>query len=400
MAQCRQGRVALPLTRDERAYQVQGVLLTSATRESQAALRCVGLRKRYGDTMAVDGISLDVPRGSITALLGPSGCGKTTSRRMIAGLTTPDAGEILIDGRMVTGAGIAVPAERRPVGLVFQDYALFPHLNVARNVGFGLRSWSRTDRQARIGRVLELVGLADLAHRLPAELSGGQQQRVALARALAPKPDIILLDEPFSNLDAALRATVREDLRAILRAAQATAVFVTHDQEEALSLTDRVAVMHAGQLHQLADPHTLYTQPATQFVAEFVGEADLIAGTRAGAFMVDTLIGRLSTSNEIGRNEVSVVIRPEALRLRKDDGGIAEVVGISYFGHDQLVQLSFNDGSTMRARRGPRLDLERGDRVSVAVDGPVMTFARSQVQANATESAARTGTERDLSAVG
>jgi len=205
-------------------------------------------------------------------------------------------------------------------------------------------------------------------------MSGGQQQRVALARALAPRPDLILLDEPFSNLDAALRATVREDVRAILHAADQTAVFVTHDQEEALSLADRVAVMQAGRLHQLADPQTLYTQPATRFVAEFVGEADVLPGRRAGRFLVDTPIGRLATASALTSAATAVVIRPESLRLRRSRDGQGCVVGITYFGHDQLTQVDIGEGRTLRSRRGPRLDLQRGDRVSLEVEGPVVAF--------------------------
>jgi iron(III) transport system ATP-binding protein len=339
-----------------------------------AALVCRGLDKRFGDTVAVDGVDLEVPRGSLTALLGPSGCGKTSVLRMVAGLSTPDAGRIEIDGRVVTGPGVAVPPERRNVGMVFQDYALFPHLTVARNVAYGLTDLRRTERRARVAEALELVGLGDLGHRLPTALSGGQQQRVALARALAPRPDLVLLDEPFSNLDAALRTTVREDVRTILRAADQTAVFVTHDQEEALSLADRVAVMRDGRIHQVADPQTLYTRPATRFVAEFVGEADLLEGRRAGRYLVDTPIGRLATAQALDDGAATVVIRPESLRLRPDPDGPGEVVAISYFGHDQLVQVEVAGAHLLRARRGPRLDLERGDRVRLEVDGPVIAF--------------------------
>jgi len=340
------------------------------------ALSCVGLEKRFGDTIAVDGVDLEVPRGNLTSLLGPSGCGKTTMLRMIAGLVTPDAGRIDIDGRTVTGPDVSVPPERRNVGLVFQDYALFPHLSVGRNVAYGLADLPRRERRKRVDEVLELVGLSGLAHRLPTALSGGQQQRVALARALAPSPDLILLDEPFSNLDAALRATVREEVRSILHAAEATAIFVTHDQEEALSLTDHVAVMHTGRLHQVADPQTLYTKPATRFVAEFVGEADALPGTRAGRYLVDTPIGRLPTAAPVTSTAVTVVIRPEALRLRPttEDAGSGTVIGISYFGHDQLVQVQLDDGALLRARRGPQLDLQRHTRVTLTVDGPVVVF--------------------------
>jgi iron(III) transport system ATP-binding protein len=345
-----------------------------STVQPPAALACTDLHRSFGDTVAVGGVDLTVPRGSLTALLGPSGCGKTTVLRMIAGLLTPDHGRIEIDGREVASRHRSVPPERRNVGLVFQDYALFPHLSVARNVGYGLPRRPRAARRARIAEVLDLVGLGDLGHRLPTELSGGQQQRVALARALAPSPDLVLLDEPFSNLDASLRATVREDVRRILREADTTAVFVTHDQEEALSLADQVVVMEEGRVHQVADPQTLYTTPATRFVAEFVGEADVLPGHRAGRYLVDTPLGRLATTRPMVSEHAAVVIRPEALRVRPDAAGPASVVGIAYFGHDQLVQLRLDDGRELRARRGPRLDLERGARVALEVDGPVVVF--------------------------
>lgn len=344
-----------------------------------AALVCRGIIKSFDDTVAVDGVDLEVVRGSLLSLLGPSGCGKTTMLRLIAGLTRPDRGSIVINGKLVNDANTWTPAERRRVGLVFQEYALFPHLTVARNVAFGLADRPRRQRRARVEEVLALVGLAGHAGRLPSELSGGQQQRVALARALAPSPDIVLLDEPFSNLDAAMRTTVREDIRAILREAETTAIFVTHDQEEALSLTDQVAVMNDGRIHQLADPHTLYTQPATRFVAQFVGESDIIPGTRAGEFLVDTPIGRLATTAPVQAATVDVMIRPEALRLRANADGIARVVGISYFGHDQLVHMQFDDGQVIRARRGPRLDLQRDDRIDVTLDGSVITFDRAGI---------------------
>jgi iron(III) transport system ATP-binding protein len=338
------------------------------------ALACRGLVKRYGGTVAVDGVDLEVPRGSLTALLGPSGCGKTTVLRMIAGLLAPDAGEIVIDGERVADHRTFVPPEKRPVGLVFQDYALFPHLSVARNVAYGLGHLPRRDRKARVHEVLDLVGLADLGRRLPTALSGGQQQRVALARALAPCPELVLLDEPFSNLDAALRSSVREEVRSILRAADATAVFVTHDQEEALSLADRVAVMDAGRIHQIDEPQTLYTRPATRFVAGFVGEADVLTAHRVDAFLVDSPLGRLPTADPVGTPTVAAVIRPESLQVTADARGDATVTGIEYFGHDQLVHVRLADGTLLRARRGPILDLHRGDRVDVAVLGPIVTF--------------------------
>lgn len=340
-----------------------------------AALACRGLVKRYGDTLAVDGVDLEVARGSLTALLGPSGCGKTTVLRSIAGLLQPDGGEILIDGRTVADARTNVPPERRHVGLVFQDYALFPHLSVARNVAYGLGHLPRRARKARVAEVLELVSLGEVGRRLPTALSGGQQQRVALARALAPSPELILLDEPFSNLDAALRASVREEVRSILRAADATAVFVTHDQEEALSLADQVAVMDGGRIHQIADPQTLYTRPTTRFVAEFVGEADVLPATACGSRHVATALGELPTTETVSGGDLAAMIRPETVVLSTDGPRDGTVTGIEYFGHDQLVHVAFADGSTVRSRRGPTLDLQRGDRVSVHVVGPVSVFS-------------------------
>jgi iron(III) transport system ATP-binding protein len=342
--------------------------------EHPAALRCTGLVKRFGEVLAVDHVDLEVPRASLTALLGPSGCGKTTLLRMVAGLETPDEGSIEIAGRTVHDAAIATPPEQREVGMVFQAHALFPHLDVRRNVAFGLRDHDRAATTRRVAEVLELVGLHGLERRMPSELSGGQQQRVALARALAPAPALLLLDEPFSSLDAALRASVREEVRGILRDAEQTALLVTHDQEEALSVTDRIGVMFDGRLHQLADPQTLYRSPATREVATFVGEADLVAGARAGQFLVDTPLGRLRTIGPVEASDVLVVLRPESLRLRVSAEGCATVRTVTYYGHDQLVELGLDDGPRLRARRGPELDLSPGDRVAIQVEGPVVTF--------------------------
>ena len=341
---------------------------------SVPALQCRAVAKRFGATTALEGFDLEVAPGSIVALLGPSGCGKTTALRLIAGLEDPDAGTIEIAGRMVNGPGVFVPAERRGVGMVFQDYALFPHLSVSDNVAYGIRGLPAEQRRAKVGDTLALVGLAGTQARLPSQLSGGQQQRVALARALAPGPRVILLDEPFSNLDAALRETVREDVRAIVLQAATTAIFVTHDQEEALSLADQVAVMHRGHIHQVADPQTLYRRPATRFVAEFVGDADVLVATRVGAYLVDTALGRLATADAVGSEAGAVILRPEALRIRPDHDGQGIVHAVSYFGHDQLVTVDLPDGSRVRARRGPTLDVQRGDRVAVEVDGRVTVF--------------------------
>jgi iron(III) transport system ATP-binding protein len=340
------------------------------------ALRCTGVSHRFGSTLAVDAVDLEIPTGSFTSLLGPSGCGKTTLLRIIAGLERPDQGRVEIAGRVVDAPGVHVEPEDRAVGLVFQAHALFPHLDVGRNVAFGLRGLDRSSRARRVAEVLDLVGLGDLTSRMPSELSGGQQQRVALARALAPRPSLLLLDEPFSSLDAALRASVREEVRAILHDAGQTALLVTHDQEEALSITDRVGVMFDGRLHQLADPEMLYREPATREVAAFVGDADLLPGTRAASFMVDTALGRLPTAAEVSSAAVTVVVRPENVTLRPAADGTAVVRHVTFFGHDALVEVALDDGTMLRSRTGPGLRLDRGQRVRVVVSGAAVTFPR------------------------
>ena len=244
-----------------------------------APLRLTGLQKSFGSTRAVDGVDLEVEAGSICALLGPSGCGKTTTLRLIAGLEQPDGGEIAIGERVLCGNGTFVPPEKRRIGMVFQDYALFPHLDVAGNVGYGLGR--RPDRE-RVAEVLELVGLSHEADRPVHELSGGQQQRVALARALAPTPELILLDEPFSNLDAGLRDRLRQEVRDILSRARVTALFVTHDQAEALSIAETVAVMRDGKVAQLGTPEEIYSRPGSRWVAGFLGEVEVLGGDGDG----------------------------------------------------------------------------------------------------------------------
>jgi iron(III) transport system ATP-binding protein len=338
------------------------------------ALRCGGVTKRFGSVLAVDAVDLEVARGEFVALLGPSGCGKTTLLRIVAGLERPDAGIVEVDGAIVDGPAVHVPPEERAVGMVFQAYALFPHLDVRANLAFGLSALERRVREERVDEVLALVGLDGLGGRMPSELSGGQQQRVALARAIAPRPSLLLMDEPFSSLDAAMRASVREDVRSILKAAGQTALLVTHDQEEALSITDRVGVMFAGSLHQMAEPRTLYRQPATREVAAFVGDAVLLPATRAASFMVDSPIGRLATSDRVEAAEVAVVLRPESVELRRAPDGIAVVQHVTFHGHDALVEVTLDDGTVVRARCGPELDLDRGDRVRLTVNGPAVTF--------------------------
>jgi putative spermidine/putrescine transport system ATP-binding protein len=273
------------------------------------------LRKVYGETVAVDDLSFELDRGEIVCLLGPSGCGKTTTLRMVAGFVPPTAGTIAIDGASIAH----LPPYRRDTGMVFQHYALFPHLSVAENVGFGLQNLGvpRAERETRVREMLALVELGPLGGRLPRELSGGQQQRVALARALAVRPAVLLLDEPLSNLDAQLRVRMREELRGLIRRLETTTLFVTHDQEEALVLADRIVVMNRGRVEQIGPPAEIYEAPATRFVAEFIGLCNLLEGTvRAadgGEVVVDTRGGlalRVAAPAAVGE-KVAVVVRPE-----------------------------------------------------------------------------------------
>jgi ABC-type Fe3+/spermidine/putrescine transport system ATPase subunit len=288
-------------------------------------LRLESLTRRFGDTVAVDDLSLTVERGEIVTLLGPSGCGKTTTLRMIAGFEHPTGGRIVLGDRDVT----ALPPQKRGMGMVFQSYALFPHLDVRQNVEFGLRSRGDpgADAAAKADRALELVELAGYADRRVQALSGGQQQRVALARALAPEPPVLLLDEPLSNLDAALRERTRDELRALLKRLEMTAVFVTHDQEEAFALSDRIAVLSRGRLQQVGTPEDLYALPANAFVAGFLGRANFLPATVAssdGREMACELPGgvrwhaRPAPGVSIAPGApVRLMVRPEGLRMTR-----------------------------------------------------------------------------------
>ncbi|MDO5499180.1 MAG: ABC transporter ATP-binding protein [Propionibacteriaceae bacterium] len=331
------------------------------------ALNLEGLVKSFGATRAVRSVSLSLAPGELLAILGPSGCGKSTLLRLIAGLETPDAGHVLLGAREVT----ARPAHKRRIALVPQEGALFPHLTVAQNVAFGLPGASklfglrRAGERAEVKRLLGLLHIADLADRMPAEISGGQAQRVALTRALACGPELVLLDEPFSALDAALRHSVRTDIRETLRELGVAAVVVTHDQEEALSLADRVAVMQEGRIVQVGTPAEVYRTPADSGIATFVGNAVVLPG-RCVAGCVSSCLGDLQV--DAGDGVGSVMLRPEQILVLPAAPGLpsGEVVQVTFFGHDADVSVRLDSGETVVARiQG---DLPRG-RVSLQVRG-------------------------------
>jgi iron(III) transport system ATP-binding protein len=322
-------------------------------------IRLEGVTKRFGDVTAVDAASLCVDRGEVVALLGPSGCGKTTLLRLIAGFEHPESGTVEVAGRAVAGSGTWVPPERRRVGMVFQDYALFPHLTAAENVGFGL---ARRLRRSRVPELLSIVGLDGLGGRYPHELSGGQQQRVALARALAPAPELVLLDEPWSNVDPFLRETLRAEVAEIIRPLGVTVVLVTHDREEAFSLADRIALMRDGAVVQEGTSEEIYFAPASQWAAEFVGAANVLAGERVNGH-IETAVGVFPASGS-SPQAARVLVRPELLELEPDPAGPAEVVAREFRGHDVFYRVLL-DGVELVSQRPSTEVVPLGSRVSI-----------------------------------
>ena len=345
-----------------------------------------GLHKAFGDHPVLTGLDLEVPAGSLTAILGPSGSGKTTLLRVLAGFERGDAGTVTIGGSVVDGPDVHLAPERRKIGYVPQEGSLFPHLTVAANIGFGLPARER--RGAKVEALLATVGLDGLGGRYPHQLSGGQQQRVALARALAIEPAVVLLDEPFASLDAHLRASVRADVQRIFRASGTTAVLVTHDQDEALSVADLVAVLRRGTIAQCAPPEELYSRPVDPDLARFIGDANLLDGVLAGG-AVETVLGRLPLSQDAQPHDApphgateqgraTVLVRPEQIELSADgDGTPARIVAYGYHGHDAVVRVRPDggaDGETLLVRIIGGQPYPVSSPVTLRARGPVLAW--------------------------
>ena len=354
--------------------------------------------KRFGDTTVVSALSFQLEQGHIGCLLGPSGCGKTTVLRLIAGFDAVSAGEIALNGTLVSGSGQRVPPERRQIGMVFQDYALFPHLNVEENIGFGLRKWGKQQRAARVAELLQLVGLGHLAHAHPHQLSGGQQQRIALARALAPRPELLLLDEPFSNLDVELRERLGQELRQIIKHEGTTAILVTHDQHEAFAMADEIGVMHEGRIQQWDTPYNLYHQPANRFVADFIGQGVFLPGTVLNDKQVEIELGVLdgripsdcADSGGCGACakscKVDVLVRPDDI-LHDDDSALqAEVERKAFRGAEFLYTLELASGTRVLCLAPSHHDHAIGEALGIRVEVDHLVMFPQPGQATGTAS--------------
>lgn len=332
------------------------------------------VKKSFGQTSVLNNVSFGVTDGSLLTILGASGGGKTTLLRLIAGFETLDAGSIVMNGREVSSSNMSVPPEKRNVGFVPQESALFPHLSAKKNIGYGLSHLNSKAKNDRIAELLDLIGMSELGDSMPDKLSGGQRQRVAIARALAPNPDILLLDEPFAALDAQLRSRLRDDVRAILSKAKATAILVTHDQEEALSIADQVAILRDGTVAQIGSPRSIYSQPIDVELAKFLGDAVVVSGVIQNG-KVSTQLGDLIPIVSHAEGLVGhVAIRPENLYLQPDPKGLASVTARQYFGHDALVEVKTAAGIVKARTSGP-ISPEIGMRVTVWVRGSVNFYA-------------------------
>lgn len=329
-------------------------------------IQLVNVSKSFGDVDAVNLVNLTLEEGETLAILGPSGSGKTTILRLIAGFEKVDHGEIMIKSKPVSSYGIHVPSERRGIGMVFQEYALFPHLTVLQNISFGISSLPREHQQHRLFELLDIVKLSGMENRYPHELSGGQQQRVAIARTLAPGPVVVLLDEPFSNLDAPMRSSMRHELEDILGKRGISTILVTHDREEAFALADRVGIMRDGQLEQVGTPDNLYHSPQTPFVARMSGVCDFISGEIQGPRVI-TEVGSLSWSVDQGTfvngTKVNVLVRLDDLQLVPDPKGESVVIGREFRGDELILSIQIPSGASLKCRRHHYSTLGAGTRV-------------------------------------
>lgn len=342
----------------------EGTLFTPAS--SVLELRAVSCAYEPGRP-AVQGISFSAREGEILCLLGPSGCGKTTILRAIAGFEPVRSGQLFLSGQLVSSPDVTVPTENRRVGMVFQEYALFPHLRVQDNIAFGLRHLVRSERAARVQEMLRLTGLEGFERRYPHELSGGQQQRVALARALVQHPVVLLLDEPFSNLDPDMAGRMRQELHDLLRRTKTTTVLVTHDHDEAFAMADRIAVLNQGRLEQFDTPEMTYHMPATPFVADFVGQADFVPGTVSQG-MVRTELGEFPDTIECkDGTAVVVMIRPDDIHLVPTKGARARVLSRQFRGSENLYTVSLPSGQIVHSSQGSTSIYQAGTPVEVRV---------------------------------
>jgi len=330
-------------------------------------LEVKNLRQAYGDHEVVAGLSFSLARGAIGCLLGPSGGGKTTVLRCIAGFETPQEGEIRIAGRMVSGPGTMVAPEKRRIGMVFQDYALFPHLSVAGNIAFGLHAMAHAERAARVRKLGELVGLTAALAKYPHEISGGQQQRVALARALAPRPELLLLDEPFSNLDVDLRERLSLEVRDIIKASGATAVLVTHDQQEAFAMADEIGILHQGRIQQWDTPYNLYHRPANRFVADFVGQGVFLPAKALNGHQLQIELGVLQGESQ-GLDNLEVLLRPDDVVHDDAAPTQAEVLHKAFRGAEILYTLRLASGQKILALVPSHHNHALGEKIGIRLD--------------------------------
>lgn len=336
-----------------------------------SSLELVGVSRQFGNRVVLSDISLAIPPGKITCLLGESGCGKSTLLRIISGVDRPDGGSIRINGTEVVGPGRFVEPESRNIGFMFQDYALFPHLSVAENIAFGLRRLPRSEQRQRVAEVVERIGLGHLVDRYPHSLSGGEQQRVALARALAPRPSILLMDEPFSNLDQGLRERVRRETLDTLRRIGTTAIIVTHDPQEALAVGDLIVLMRAGRIEQIGTPFEIYDRPASPYAAEFMGPCNRLTGIWSRG-QIETPIGKFPAQLDLPDGALALAcIRPQALSIGPDGDGIsARVVAKTFMGESELIDIMVHPlAETLRMHSHVRIPMAVGEKVSLQLNG-------------------------------